>query len=168
MSAKPTNTKPTGCVTVPAPCVVWDGPELPGLNICKGDSITMPVYQLAKKLCTVQGYLSLENYDLSSLDLTDCDVNSFIGMIQFLLDKVATLSEEINSGKVQANSLDIDYTVPDCFIADGAVQNIVDFVANIANKVCSLNASISSLEITAQAHTARMDDLQNQITALTT
>lgn len=167
MNGKPTNTKPNGCVTTPAPCVVWDGPELPGLKICKGDSITMPIYQLAKKLCTVQGYLSLENYDLSSLDLTDCEVISFIGMIQTLVEKVATLSEEIQSGEVQANSIDIVYTVPQCFQGLGATQNIKDYVANIGNAICALTARVAALEVTAQAHASRMDDLQDQINALT-
>jgi len=60
-----------GCTsTYSGKCVKWDGPNIPCLDICTGDSLTDVVAELATKFCT-----TLDGLDMSTIDLS-CLLNT--------------------------------------------------------------------------------------------
>ena len=53
-------------------CVIWQGPDLSCINLCKGDSISDVTYKLAVELCKIKDATDLTDLDLSCvLDLCD-------------------------------------------------------------------------------------------------
>lgn len=66
---KPISNKPTSCNEVSSTCVTWDGPALSfacmNIEICKGDSINVALYELFKMMC-----VALEKTDISLIDST--------------------------------------------------------------------------------------------------
>ena len=50
---KPTNIYKHGCDPISSNCVIWQGPDIECINLCKWDSVSDVVYKLAQELCTV-------------------------------------------------------------------------------------------------------------------
>lgn len=49
--------------------IIWDGKDIPCLNLCKGDYISDVIYKMAKRICEL-----LQDVDLSEIDI-DCIIN---------------------------------------------------------------------------------------------
>ena len=47
--------------------VIWDGPSIPCLQLCKGDTITDVVYNIAKKVCEITSDLDVQSLDYSCI-----------------------------------------------------------------------------------------------------
>lgn len=78
---KPLNIKKESCSPVSSNCVIWNGPDIECINLCKGDTVTEVVYKLATELCKVMDVFNVSNYDLSCLDLP-CPPKTFEELIQ--------------------------------------------------------------------------------------
>ena len=61
---KPLNINKAGCTNMSSNCVIWEGPDIPCINLCKGDSITDVIYKLATELCKLLDIVDLSTYDL--------------------------------------------------------------------------------------------------------
>jgi len=61
-------------------CVTWQGPNLPCINLCKGDSVSDVVYKLAVELCEIK----------DATDLTDLDLNCILDLCQNTQDPPLT------------------------------------------------------------------------------
>jgi len=55
-----------GCIPVSSDCVIWQGPNIPCINLCSGDAISEVTYKIADKLCSIQSV-----FDLTALQLGD-------------------------------------------------------------------------------------------------
>ncbi len=55
----------SGCMKVSSNCVVWEGPDIPCLKLCKGDTITDVLYKLATDYCETLVMLDPTTYDIS-------------------------------------------------------------------------------------------------------
>lgn len=84
---KPLNLNKESCSPVSSNCVIWKGPDIECINLCKGDTITEVVYKLATELCALMEKLNVSNYDLSCLDLA-CPPNSWEELIQALINAI--------------------------------------------------------------------------------
>ena len=53
--ALPIKAKDTqeGCNPMSSNCVIWQGPDIPCIKLCKGDSISDITAKLAEELCTL-------------------------------------------------------------------------------------------------------------------
>jgi hypothetical protein len=88
----PINLNKTGCSPISSNCVKWQGPDVPCLSLCKGDSITEVVYELAVNFCDVYQHLSPETYNADCLLLNnECQFSDFGALFQALIDKVCEL-----------------------------------------------------------------------------
>ena len=67
MKAYRSNTEKESCSPISSNCVVWQGPDLPCLNLCKGDSVSDVVYKLAVEVCDLQANTGLSTVDLTCL-----------------------------------------------------------------------------------------------------
>ena len=57
------------CDPISSNCVIWQGPDIACIDLCKGDTISIVVAKLAEKLCDIIDATCECNPDLSGLDL---------------------------------------------------------------------------------------------------
>lgn len=111
-----------GSKTTSASNTIWDGPDIPCLDLCKGDTIDKVVYDLALKVCKKFEELDPDSYNLECLDLTGCDTITFQQLIQILIDRSCEQEEDTGSNedccdqyctiKVSMNVSDISFPNP--------------------------------------------------------
>ena len=85
---KPLNIDKSGCSNTSSNCVVWQGPNIECIDLCKGDSITEVVYKLAVELCTIMDTFNLNNYDLKCFAGGACKPTDFKEFIQLVINKI--------------------------------------------------------------------------------
>ncbi len=158
---KPLNLDNSPCSPVSSNCVIWAGPNIPCIKLCTGDTISDVTFKLATELCTILDYLNVDNYDLSCFNLASCQPNDFQELLQFLINRICAL-ENIEPGSVVTTTVGVntrstgvtDYlmTAAPCF--GGGTVALVDYIDQIANRICSIitelsiiNSGLNSLDI---------------------
>ncbi len=162
---KPLNYDNSPCSPISSNCVIWQGPDIPCIKLCSGDTISDVVFKLATELCTVLDTLDVTNYDLSCFNLTACGPNDFHALIQFLIEQICALQTEVNTladpstspivNTTKSTGVDTLVTVAPCFvIGNVTVMTVSEYAQAIGTKVCSLvseialiQASITNLDI---------------------
>lgn len=81
------------CIKTSSNCIVWDGPNIDCLKLCKGDSITDVLYKLAKDHCDLLKQLDPLKYDLSCLDLKSCAPGTFKDLFQLVIKRICELED---------------------------------------------------------------------------
>lgn len=168
----PTNHKYTSksCTPVSSNCVIWDGPDIPCLNICSGDSITEVMSQMASEFCDLLDYLNVENYDITCLNLTS-DPENYQVLFQTLIERVCSL-EGASSGSEESGPCPDNCIIqlPDCLQFPDATGTpitampIRDAVTLMANQLCT----IYTLVLVNQAAIAGLDARITVIEAIPT
>ena len=77
---KPLNLDNKPCSPISSNCVVWQGPDIPCIELCTGDTVSDVVSAMATELCTVLDTLKVSNYDLTCFNLLK-------GMLDFMKKK---------------------------------------------------------------------------------
>ena len=92
LKIQPLNTTKAACESLSSNCIIWQGPNIPCLDICKGASITEVMYGIAVQFCQFYEELNPDNYDdLDCLTLDNtCDA-TFKDIIQALITQVCAL-----------------------------------------------------------------------------
>ena len=168
----PISQKPSqdGCVPQSSNCVIWQGPDLPCIHLCKGDSVSDVVYKLAVEICELKTTLDLTDLDISCL-LTICETTpqpakTLANIFDLLINKVCCLNDIIQNLPSPGN----DYTeptldLPEClWIPDGGggyIKKLIHhlYTLRIAAVLCSVNATVID-------NTSAIDDLDTRVTAL--
>lgn len=156
---KPLNLDNKPCSPISSNCVIWQGPDIPCIKLCTGDTVSDVIAKLATELCTVLDILNVTNYDLSCFNLTACGPNDFQALIQFLIEQICALQNPTTSSTTDTTKSDPLVTVADCFVIGGiTVMTVSQYAQAIGTKVCSLidqiatiQASITSLDIRVTA-----------------
>lgn len=169
---KPLNNDNPGCNPISSNCVIWQGPDIPCIKLCKGDTVSEVVYKLATELCDVLTQLDVSTYDLSCLNLTDCAPKDFHALIQLLIDKICALNDCCNN--TGDNTLRTDLCPDNCiveicsqFYYEDAFGNTVttmalkDYVIAIGNRVCSIIQQITTINSILQNHETRITYIEN-------
>ena len=166
---KPLNYDNSPCSPISSNCVIWQGPNIPCIKLCTGDTISDVIEKLATELCTVLDTLNVTNYDLSCFNLVACGPNDFQALIQFLIEQICALQTEIITlsdpatspivNQTKSTGADTLITVAPCFvIGDVTVMTVSEYAQAIGTRVCSLivqiasiNSNISNLDIRVTA-----------------
>ena len=67
----------SNCIPTSSNCIIWQGPNIECIGLCKGDTITDVVYKLAVSYCELKEQLDIGNYDISCINCPegiDCNV----------------------------------------------------------------------------------------------
>jgi hypothetical protein len=149
--------------------VIWQGPDIPCIKLCAGDTISDVVFKLATELCTVLDTLNVTNYDLSCFNLTACGPNDFQALIQFLIEQICALQTEVNTLADPATSpitttkttgAETLITVAPCFVVGTVtVMTVSEYAQAIGTKVCSLVSQIAGINVS-------ITNLDTRVTAL--
>lgn len=163
------NTADQGCTPVSSNCVVWQGPNLSCINLCKGDTVSDVVYKLATELCSLQSNLGLSDLDLSQLvqvcSTTPQPEKTLAAVLDLLIDKVVCLSDIVTSINAVTSYTEPTLTLPACLqYVNPQGQTITQLIHNqytrtIAEKVCSIYSTVT-------AHTTQIAGINTRVSAL--
>lgn len=173
---KPLNADDPGCNYTSSNCVIWQGPDIPCLKLCKGDSVSDVVHKLATELCNVLDTLDVSNYDLACLNIQTCAPKNFQEFIQTLVNIICQLQSSggVPGASPAAPSADTVIPVAPCFYYVNAfgdtvtTMTISDYVTAIGNRICNTDTRVTVVEITVATHTTQINDLQTQVSAIPT
>lgn len=165
---KPLNAGSESCTPISSSCVIWQGPDIECINLCKGDTINAVVYKLAVELCKLMEQFEISNYDLACLDLT-CEPKDFQTLIQILIDKICALEGCCNQTPGTAREGCPDCVVDICeqfwYISPTGdtikTMQLSDYVKAIGNKVCSIIQQINTINATLVSLDNRVTVLEN-------
>lgn len=176
------------CSPISSNCVIWQGPSISCINLCKGDSVSDIVYKLAVELCDIQG-----NTDLTDLQL-DCLLQlctnttapqlTTAAVLQLIINKICCTYDELNtainnlvaSGGTSSTSgntagrpggsSETILDLPACLqYYDPFTEQLVTtlpltpYVINLANAFCALKATV-------EEHTSQLSNLDGRVTNL--
>jgi hypothetical protein len=151
---KPLNYDNSPCSPISSNCVIWQGPDIPCIKLCAGDTISDVIFKLATELCTVLDTLNVTNYDLSCFNLTACGPNDFTALIQFLIEQICALQTEVdtladpatNGTTTSVTKSDPLVTVAPCFVVGNVtVMTVSEYAQAIGIRVCSLVSQIATI-----------------------
>jgi len=157
--------------------VVWQGPDIPCINLCTGDSVSDVVAKLATELCTLLDQTSLTNLDLSCLNLASQDVpTDFSELQQLIIDELCALRGRCTAleddGGGPGSSSTVTATLPGCL--QPTINNdlitvlpIDEYAELVAAKVCTLISDITTIKSTLTSHNVRITTLENAATSTT-
>lgn len=168
---KPLNLDNRPCSPISSNCVIWQGPDIPCINLCAGDTVSDIVYKLGTELCTIMDELKVSNYDLTCLGITACPPQDFQALIQLLITKVCEANGITTTGTEKTTSAcpDCVVSVAPCFIeGTQTTMQLVDYVQMIANRICSILEQIDSINNQITVINSTLVDLQYQIDNLPT
>ena len=112
---KPINLNKEGCDPVSSNCVVWQGPDIECIDLCKGDSVTEVIFKLSTELCALMDTFNISNFDIECLDLGECGPTDFTGLFNILIQNICDLNQInppvdfttiVDSGDAKARSAD--------------------------------------------------------------
>lgn len=174
----PSNTNQEGCNPISSNCVIWQGPDIPCINLCRGDSITDVTAKLATELCELLDQLSVDGFNLDCFDLSCVNIDNIYDLIQFILDQLCTLTNCCNQGGGGSNARvgnPIPGTdCPDCVINVAQcfwyfdplgnqikTMNLTDYAVAIGNRLCGLITQINGINSRLNSQQTQIDYILN-------
>ena len=148
---KPLNLDNSPCSPISSNCVIWQGPSIPCINLCTGDTITDVVYALAIQLCNVVDAVNISTLDLSCLEITTGTPSNINQLLQILIDKICETNSipSPSAFPTRGNtSCPTDCIVPvaDCLQSGGqTTMKLLDYVQMIGNTICSIIDEITTI-----------------------
>lgn len=194
----PTNSglaKDKGCAPVSSNCVVWQGPDLDCIGLCKGDTISDVIFKMATELCTLIEMFDLEEFDFTCLAVPASEQpNNMGGLIQILIERICALEEITPTTGEDPTATDCPENcivpIAPCFYFINpqgdqvTTMSLLDYVTAIGNQICDILDDITVLQnevdtlqaqqaatdseiVTLQAEKVDEDALQYQVSTKT-
>lgn len=162
---KPLNLDNKPCSPISSNCVIWQGPDIACINLCKGDTVSDVVHKLATELCTILDYLNVENYDLTCFNINSCGPENFKDLLEFLIERICAL-ENVDSTGISATATGIDCPT-NCFVTVApcigtGTMNITDYVMTLGNTICDIITNIEVIKSDITNLEIRVTVLENE------
>jgi len=170
MKAYRSNLEKESCSPVSSNCVTWQGPDLPCLNLCKGDSVSDVVYKVAVEICNLKDNIGLTDIDLTCLlevcNATPEPTKTLANILELLISKVCCLSDIVdNIPPPGSNYVEPTLTLSPCLrYSNGSGGNVTElilsqYVLRIATFLCAVNTTVNG-------HTGDINQLKSDVYAL--
>lgn len=166
------NSNKENCSPVSSNCVVWQGPDLQCLSLCKGDSVSDVVYKLAMEICELKDTIGLTDIDLTCLvqvcQTTPQPAKTLTNILTLLVNKVCCLSD-IVKGIPKPGTPYVEPTISltsYCSeLTGGVLTSLVlsDLVKRIATVLCDAWTKINLHSSQIAQNTSAITALQNAI-----
>lgn len=149
---KPKDTQ-EGCNPISSNCVVWQGPDIPCINLCNGDSVSDVVAKLAEELCTIVDQLDISLIDISCFGALAPEPGDFRDVIQLLVNRICNLEAGSEGGGTNGAGCPDDCLVPiaQCLQFLDPFGNTVteiplrDYLILIGNRLCTTISQINGI-----------------------
>jgi hypothetical protein len=160
------------CAPVSSNCVIWQGPDIPLINLCKGDSISDVTAKLASELTTLIDQLNITGFDVSCFPPICPKPENIHDLIQFILDTLCNccINNQSGSGTTTpftcTDALNCEIPIAVCFqYVDNFGNNVntmtlSNYAQAIANKVCNITTEILTINNILTDHETRLDTLE--------
>lgn len=166
---KPINADEKGCNPISSDCVIWQGPDIECIKLCKGDSVSTVVAKLATELCNLIDQFDIDAYDLDCLNLGDCGPKNFQDLIQLLIERICALEgiEPPTPEEGISGCPDCVVNIAECFYYQNpqgdteTTMQLIDYVTAIGNSVCTLIGQINTINQILENHEGRIEALEN-------
>jgi hypothetical protein len=163
---KPKDTQ-EGCNPISSNCVVWQGPDIPCINLCNGDSVSDVVAKLAEEICTIVDQLDISLLDISCFGALAPEPGDFRDIIQLLINRICNLEAGSGGGIPSTGGCPDNCLVPlaPCLQFTDPLGNTVteivlrDYLILVANRLCTLISQVNTLS-------SAVTDLQNRVAVL--
>jgi hypothetical protein len=170
------------CLPISSNCIIWQGPDISCINLCKGDSVSDVVYKLATIVCDFQNSVSLDDVDVTCLiNNISCGPQSvppaktLSAVLQLIIDKVCCngaggfdpvfqsfRSFAVEDGFTSSGELILpeclQYTDPNTGLLITTLP-ISDYAVLLANAYCTLKTLVNT-------HTSQIENHEGRINAL--
>lgn len=160
----PINLNKESCSPISSNCVIWQGPDVPCIHLCNGDTVTDVVAKLASELCTILDTLNVTNYDLSCFNIAACGPANFEQLIQFLIDQICAIQNGGTTVTTKTSGCpDCLVTVASCFQDefDGNSAQLLDYVQVIGTRICSIVLQVGVLQTAVTNLDGRVTTLES-------
>lgn len=173
------NSNKENCSSISSNCVIWQGPDIPCINLCKGDTVSDVVYKLADELCTLKTSLSITDLELTCL-LELCQTTpepelTLAAVLQLVINKVCCSYTEITSN-ITDNYLRVGdaYTeptlvLPTClqYVSPSTGLTVTslplsEYAIVTANAICNLTTTVNNHTTQISNHEIRITTLENE------
>jgi len=149
-----------GCVPTSSNCIVWQGPNIPCINLCTGDSVTDVVYKMAEKLCQVQSAYDLTNLQLNDL-ATFCTAiagpptglnKNLLNVLDYIVKKLDCVNDKVDAIPIVTPvTPDGPITLPTCLQYTAGGQTVTqlshyNFSILIGSRVCTLEGNVTTIQ----------------------
>lgn len=148
------------CTPISSQCVIWQGPDIPCISLCQGDSIDEVVFKLASLLCDMaEPFIDLSTIDFKCIITNTTDPTTVQAAFQAIVDYVCSIPPPVEPGATP-----VIVRLPECLrYTDGDGQfieylELSEYASFIAGKLCiaisdinSANAAISALDVRVTA-----------------
>lgn len=172
MTPKNASYRKDTCAETSSNCVIWEGPDLPCIQLCSGDSVSDAVFKFATEYCTFKDSLDLSDFDLGCL-FEACQAcpapdKSIANIFALLRDKVCTL-EEIVENLNPTTVVDpepFNVNLKCLAVTDGSGNILNDDsqdeqVQAIIDAVCDTKDDVELLQNQVEDHEERITALEN-------
>lgn len=161
---KPKDTQ-DNCNPISSNCVIWQGPDIPCINLCNGDSVSDVVAKMAERLCTISDQLDISMLDLSCFNPIYPTPQDFQDVTQFILNKICALENPTVDPTKSTTGCPDDciVTIAPCFQEADFLGNLIttlplkDYVIKIGNELCTIISSITTIN-------SAIADLETRVT----
>jgi len=160
-----------GCDSISSNCVIWQGPDISCIDLCNGDTISEVTYKLATEVCDlitsgVTANPNLDGLDLTCLNIPGTTPTTLVPVLQEMVNSIcADSGSNLPPEDYVQDNLPI-MTLPLCLQYNDAGGNPVTqlrldlFATLIANKVCDILTTISSIQSTLTSYGDRIAILE--------
>ena len=166
------------CPKISTSCVIWQGPNIPCINLCAGDSIDEVVFKLATLLCDVtENVLDVSTLEFSCLvEAGAANPQTLLETLQAIITKVCTIDSNGTSGGNTGRpggtvTSDPIVNLPSClyFTQDGDTVTalpVSEYAAYLASVICTILTDVASINSTISFLTTRVVSLENTVASL--
>ena len=167
---KPINLDNSPCSPISSNCVIWQGPDIPCIKLCKGDTVSDVVYKLGMELCNIMELLDVNGYDLSCFDLASCKPQNIQELIQFLIERICAIEtvqaeqaatpSTTGGNTTRSATAETLVTVAPCFVVGTTtVMTIAEYAQAMGTKICGIVDQITIIN-------TQINDLDIRVTTL--
>lgn len=155
-----------GCSKTSSSCVIWQGPDIPCIDLCKGDTITDVIYDLATKLCEMtSGVIDVTTLDFKCILGTGvAEPTTILGALQAMIDKQCQIASTCCGESSGGGTTPTPISLPPCLYYTEDGDEITSLLPNaysayLASKICEVIGDIASIN-------TEIDNLQGRVSAL--
>ena len=155
-----------GCTKISSSCVIWQGPDIPCIDLCKGDSVTDVVYKLATLLCEMTtGVIDISSLDFKCIiDEGVAEPRTLVAALQAIIDKQCYFEDNCCSATEGGRPAPI--SLPACLYYTEGGDEITallpeEYSQYLAQKICDVITEITSIK-------TNIANLQSRVTNLET
>jgi len=169
------------CPKISTSCVIWQGPNIPCINLCAGDSIDEVVFKLATLLCDVtENVLDVTTLEFACLVESGAEnPTTLLQTLQAIITKVCSIDSNGTTGggsttnKTDGATSDPIVYLPEClyFQQDGDTVTalpLTEYAAYLATTICTIITDISNINFTISNLSSRVIELEITVQNLST